>query len=197
LHNVLSMISNFSSLHTFFSTESWYTYGYQLCSSSRLFVPLFVRGGLHTGKFRERRIGGSPNWKFTKGKLKSSLLSWSFYLTVPSMWISRCRSRNKMDLAVYVVSIISRSIGLMWSTKLPNYLAEPGVFSTESWYSYGYQLCSSSRLFVPLFVRGGLHTGKFRERRTEGSPSYKGKSEIISFVVKFLSCSALYVNFKM
>jgi hypothetical protein len=37
---------------------------------------------------------------------------------------------NETNLAVYVVSIISHSIGLMWSTKLPNYLAESGVKSS-------------------------------------------------------------------
>jgi hypothetical protein len=51
------------------------------------------------------------NGKFTVGRLKSSLLSYSFVLIRSSLSISRCRSRYEADLAVAVVSFISSSKG--------------------------------------------------------------------------------------
>jgi hypothetical protein len=47
------------------------------------------------------------NEKFTMGNLKSSLLSYSFFLNRSSLSISRCRSRHEADLAAPVVSFIS------------------------------------------------------------------------------------------
>ena len=43
-------------------------------------------------------------------------------------------------------------------------------FSTDSRHTYGYNLCSSSRRLVPLFVWGRLHTGASEEKRKETSP---------------------------
>ena len=40
---------------TWFSTDSWHTYGYILCSSSRRLFPLFVQDILHTGASQEKR----------------------------------------------------------------------------------------------------------------------------------------------
>jgi len=37
-------------------------------------------------------------------------------------------------------------------------------------YSYGYQLCSSSRRLVPLFAQGRFHTGVSQEKQKEASP---------------------------
>ena len=51
------------------------------------------------------------NGKFTMGKLKSSLLSYSFALNRPSLSISWCRSRYEADVSVSVVSFISSSMG--------------------------------------------------------------------------------------
>ena len=42
------------------------------------------------------------NGKFTIGKLKSSLLSYSFVFNGPSLSISRCKSRYEADLTVSV-----------------------------------------------------------------------------------------------
>ena len=38
------------------------------------------------------------------------------------------------------------------------------VYSTDSLHSYGYQLCSSSRRLVPLFVHDKLYTGTSPEK---------------------------------
>ena len=43
-------------------------------------------------------------------------------------------------------------------------------FSTDSWHTYGYKLCSSSRRLVPLFVWGRLHTWASQEKQKEVSP---------------------------
>jgi hypothetical protein len=40
---------------TWFSTDSWHTYGYILCSFSRRLFPLFVQDILHTGASQEKR----------------------------------------------------------------------------------------------------------------------------------------------
>ena len=40
----------------------------------------------------------------------------------------------------------------------------------DSRHTYGYQLCSSSRRLVPLFVWGRLHTGASQEKRKEANP---------------------------
>jgi hypothetical protein len=45
-------------------------------------------------------------------------------------------------------------------------------FSTDSRHTYGYKLCSSSRLLVPLFVLGRLHTGASQEKQKEASPIF-------------------------
>jgi hypothetical protein len=49
--------------------------------------------------------------KFTMGKLKSSLVSYSLVLNRSSLSISRRRLRYEADLYVFVVSFISRSMG--------------------------------------------------------------------------------------
>jgi hypothetical protein len=51
---------------TCFSTDSRYTYGYQLCSSSRRLVPLFIWGWLHTGPLQknEKKLARSFNFTF-------------------------------------------------------------------------------------------------------------------------------------
>jgi hypothetical protein len=51
---------------TCFSTDSRHTYGCKLCSSSRLLVPLFVLGRLHTGASQknEKKLARSFNFTF-------------------------------------------------------------------------------------------------------------------------------------
>jgi hypothetical protein len=73
------------------------------------------------------------NGKFKLGKLKSSLLSLSSVLNRHSTSISKCRSRYEADLAVSVVSFISRSTGEMRSTKSPNLelLGKNDIFIAE------------------------------------------------------------------
>jgi hypothetical protein len=46
------------------------------------------------------------NGKFTMGKLKSSLMSYSFVLDLLSLSMLRCRSRHKVELSVFVISFI-------------------------------------------------------------------------------------------
>ena len=55
-------------------------------------------------------------WKFTMGKLISSLLSYSFVLYRPSLLISRCKSRYEPHLSLSVLSFISFSMGYTRST---------------------------------------------------------------------------------
>jgi hypothetical protein len=56
-------------------------------------------------------------------------------------------------------SLVSLNFPYVWWT----------CFSTDSPHSYGYQLCSSSRRIVPLFVRGRLHSGASQEKRKEAN----------------------------
>jgi hypothetical protein len=56
-------------------------------------------------------LNNSRYGKFTMGKLKSSFLLYGFVLNLPSLSISRCRSRYEADLFVSGVFFISSSMG--------------------------------------------------------------------------------------
>jgi len=51
------------------------------------------------------------NGRFIMGKLKSSLLSYSFVLNCSSKSIARCGSRYEADLSVSMVSLKTSSMG--------------------------------------------------------------------------------------
>ena len=56
-------------------------------------------------------------------------------------------------------------------------------FSTDSRHTYGYNLCSSSRRLVPLFVWGRFHIGASQEKRKETSRSFNIKFRYIDDVL--------------
>ena len=41
--------------------------------------------------------------------------------------------------------------------------------SKDSWQSYRYQMCSSSRRFGPIFIWGRLHTGEYKKKQKEAT----------------------------
>ena len=63
-HLVLSWSSSLGSWACF-STDSRHTYGYKLCSSSRLLDPLFIWGRLHTGAFKKNEKNLDRSFNFT------------------------------------------------------------------------------------------------------------------------------------
>jgi hypothetical protein len=66
------------------------------------------------------RTLGKYNWNNKFWNMVSTYVVKVMFLIGTRFTISKCRSRYEADLAVAVVSFISRSIGLMQSKKSPN-----------------------------------------------------------------------------
>jgi len=60
-----------------------------------------------------------------------------------------CKKSNNF---IFLNPILPKRPLSFWLTTLTYSLCLVDCFSTNSRYSYGYQLCSSFRLLVPLFV---------------------------------------------
>ena len=90
------------------------------------------------------------NGKFTMGKLKSSLLSYSLALNRSPISISRCMSMYDADLIVYVLSFISSLITQTRSTESPSLELFNEMTSSYIFYeSYG-ELFECGKTFDPL-----------------------------------------------